>query len=171
MALTRAIARLSTDDRVSVVLAVDPDIAENNDAEALARYAETSDLSFLTIPDTATRITVRPLSRRELDACEDRANESPGARRSVSGARLLASAVQSKDASGLEFLDDEDVERINRHARYMEARALELCRAAMVDPDDEVAYVIEHSTAAAVELATHIERVSVLPKAQLSRSV
>jgi len=194
--LTRELARLSTDERVSVVLTVDPDIAAANSAEALDEYRSTMDMGALIVPGGATVIRVRPLSRRELDAAEDAASEYPGAKRTARGARLSyemfsARADGATDNEAAEAilrfsssLSDDDADLLRRHSRYAERRAIEIASRGLdsarrrrdvgrdgADETDEIRYVIEHSAEVAIELASYVERVSTLPKARLSPSV
>jgi len=189
MGLTRSIARLSTDERITIVLSVDPDIAENNSEEQIAAYFDTLRLSDLTVPDTATRVVIRPLSIAERDAAEDRAEDHSRARRSRRGEQLAAEMFEAarkaqtdaeddeKAAAGVKAiaeweraLDDDDARALEGHLRWSNARVEELALAGLVDPADEVVDIVKGAPDVAREIASAVERVSTLPKARFSLS-
>ncbi len=63
--------RRSTKTIERVVLTFDPAVTRENDAEALAEYRRTGDISALTVPADALVVEVRPLSVDDRFAVED----------------------------------------------------------------------------------------------------
>lgn len=63
----------STDARIDVYVTCDDSIIEHNDREVLERYAREGDDSGLTVPEDATRFTIKPLGPREFNALKGRA--------------------------------------------------------------------------------------------------